>query len=388
MKIPPAVTPSRVDIPVAQVEPGETPVVVEDLDELHPMRSVSVDTDEGTIVVEDGLEEFAPDDTAQEDTPIEPMQLLELSEDAAASARDLPPVEDEPEEKSSLDDPELKSLVQQLVSDDFDEASRARELLRDKAEAAMVHVMKEFPGKLLLEISGPFDLLPPVEQHSALLSLLVDVGQDACAHVADLLEDINPVKRFYATFFMGRILCEKSVGRLSSRLYDRDTKVRLIAIESLQAYRGLLSYDAVLAGLRKRLASDISAQRAIAAALLGNLKDVDAVPLLVGLVKNRDRMVSRAALESLAYITKQDFGSREKKWFKWWNAHKRESRLQWLITGLSSKNRDIRFSSSQELSRITKESFGYYFDSSKSDRQKAIKRWEQWWRDEGRHLRL
>jgi hypothetical protein len=142
----------------------------------------------------------------------------------------------------------------------------------------------------------------------------------------------------------------------------------------------------VLIGLRKRLRSDDADQQAVAAALLGNFKDLDALPLLVGLVKNRNKMVARAAIESLSYITKQDFGTSERKWLKWWKQHKGESRIQWLIAGLGSKNRDVRFSSAQELSRLTDEYFGYYFDSPKAERERAIERWQQWWREKGRRI--
>jgi hypothetical protein len=57
-----------------------------------------------------------------------------------------------------------------------------------------------------------------------------------------------------------------------------------------------------------------------------------------------------------------------------------------LINGLSSKNRDIRYSSVQELSQITGEHFGYHYDSSKEEREQALQRWEQWWEDQGRRM--
>ena len=103
-------------------------------------------------------------------------------------------------------------------------------------------------------------------------------------------------------------------------------------------------------------------------------------------MKSTDRMVARAATESLSFITKQDFGASERKWIKWWKAHKGERRIRWLINGLNSKNRDIRFSSAQELNQITGEHFGYHFDSEKVEREQAVQRWEQWWEEKGRRM--
>ena len=71
---------------------------------------------------------------------------------------------------------------------------------------------------------------------------------------------------------------------------------------------------------------------------------------------------------------------------KWWKAHKGERRLHWLISGQSSKNRDIRYSSVQELNHITNEYFGYYYDSKKEEREQAVHRWEQWWEEKGRRM--
>jgi hypothetical protein len=182
--------------------------------------------------------------------------------------------------------------------------------------------------------------------------------------------------------------CPRYVPLLAKRLYDRDALIRLTAIDVLQTYRKTSAFQKMLADMRARLKNPDPNQQAIAAALLGNFKDRDALPGLSALVKSPHKMVARAAAESLSYITKQDFGTSERKWLKWWKSHKGESRIQWLISGLRSKNRDIRFSSAQELNHITNEYFGYYFDSKKEDREKAVREWELWWQVVGRQMRF
>jgi hypothetical protein len=110
------------------------------------------------------------------------------------------------------------------------------------------------------------------------------------------------------------------------------------------------------------------------------------VPVLIKLVKSSHKMVRHAAIESLIYITKQEFASSQRKWSNWWQRHNTEHRIQWLIEGLRSNNRDIRFSSSQELTQLTGEYFGYYYDSEKKNRQHAILQWEAWWSEKGRRI--
>jgi len=40
------------------------------------------------------------------------------------------------------------------------------------------------------------------------------------------------------------------------------------------------------------------------------------------------------------------------------------------------------------LTQLTGEYFGYYYDSSKSDRERAIRQIEKWWEEKGRQMRF
>jgi len=287
-----------------------------------------------------------------------------------------------------VDSETVERFARDLVAEEPEKSRVARERLIEIGPAALAAVMEHFPGRLLFDASGFQDSVPPVDEHSDLLAYLVAMDTDACEAVAKKLQDADPQVRYFAVSTLGRIRCEKEVDRLAGRLYDRDARVRLAAIEALQNHCSSPAYGNMLKDLRSRLSSDEPDQQAIAAALLGNFKDLEALPALVGLIRTGNEIVALAAEESLKYITKQEFGTNEKKWLKWWTQIKGQSRVQWLIEGLRSKNRDIRFSSAQELNQLTNEYFGYYFDSSKADREKAIKRWMQWWEEKGRSMRF
>jgi len=349
------------------------------------IEGVVVSDDDSQIVVVDDKTEFAP--TAENDL-IEPVPVLSDAEDAPSPEG---PVADEPEEAAAdYKDVSHQEHVERLWEDidgpDREHATRARDALVSIGPPAVGAIMKRFPGRLLFDIRGSYDSVPPVEEHSALLACLVNIGVDAGEAIAEKLDDPDPDIRYYAVKLLGEIYCPRFVPRLAERLYDKDALIRLTAVDSLLTYRKTAAFDKLLADLRSRLKDSDPNQQAIAAALLGNFKDCDALPMLASLVKSGKKMVSRAAIESLSYITKQDFGSSERKWIKWWKTHKGQRRIQWLIAGLSSRNRDIRFSSAQELTKISNEYFGYYFDSSKQDRERAVRRWEKWWEENGRRM--
>ncbi len=411
----PVIEAAALDVPAAPPVREER-VRVEDVEDGLPATVVtSVDTDADVVVV-DTAEDFAPGVARPEEEPgpapvltpghpfpaaVTPLEL----EDALARdpGRTAPPpaaplealevVEVGPPSVSAAppEAPDLEvltGLALQLVGTDREAAVRARAELVRIGPPALAAIMPLFPGRLLFDVRGSHDRIPPLQEHGELLACLVEIGPEACPAVADRLEAPDPLVRYYAVSFLGVVPSARVVGRLAGRLYDRDARVRLTAIEVLGCYRRTPGYEAMLKSLRARLKGEDPDQQAIAAALLGNFRDVESLPDLVMLLGAGARVAARAAAESLAYITKADLGSSERRWLKWWREHKGESRVVWLIDGLRSKNRDIRFSSAQELARLTQETFGYYFDAERSDRERAVRQWERWWEEKGKHQHL
>jgi hypothetical protein len=86
----------------------------------------------------------------------------------------------------------------------------------------------------------------------------------------------------------------------------------------------------------------------------------------------------------LVAITKQDFGSKPKRWATWWKQHEDDERIDWLFEGLSHKTAEIRESAEQELRALTGEYFGYAFDLPRAAREAARARWQSWWTDRQR----
>jgi hypothetical protein len=95
----------------------------------------------------------------------------------------------------------------------------------------------------------------------------------------------------------------------------------------------------------------------------------------------------QAAHAALVAFTKQDLGTKPRRWELWWEKHMDDDRLEWLFEGLSHKTPEIRESAEVELRAITGEYFGYHFDLPRREREDARARWQSWWYETGRARR-
>jgi hypothetical protein len=113
----------------------------------------------------------------------------------------------------------------------------------------------------------------------------------------------------------------------------------------------------------------------------GSTLHKDEVPaLIVRLERGGDVKAAHAALVA---ITKQDFGTKAKRWASWWDKHQDDDRIDWLFEGLSHKAEEIRAAAEQELRALTGEYFGYAFDLPREAREAARARWQAWWKEKG-----
>ena len=118
--------------------------------------------------------------------------------------------------------------------------------------------------------------------------------------------------------------------------------------------------------------------------------DVAKKPLVVNkaeVAKLIGRLYSNEAEKArveLMMITKQDFGTKARRWEAWWAKHKDDDRFEWLFEGLGHKEPRIRASSEDELRKLTGEYFGYHYDLPRREREQARERWQKWWYESGR----
>jgi len=105
------------------------------------------------------------------------------------------------------------------------------------------------------------------------------------------------------------------------------------------------------------------------------------VAKLIARLSGRDGDKAR---EELVRITRQDLGSKAKRWEAWWAKHQDDDRAEWLFEGLAHKEPHIRAACEDELRALTGEYFGYHFDLPRREREQARSRWQAWWYESGR----
>ena len=276
--------------------------------------------------------------------------------------------------------------AQQLIATvirDQDEAKSAADALFALGEKGAEIVVAHLPGPLRLDrhtLRGP---MPPIADHGPLLALLSRFGRAAVKPLMARLDDASLEVRYYATLAAGETHAAEAVPELGQRLSDPDTSVRQAAVQALAGFDASPELRTLTESLRGDLPGPQSIRQRYAAEALGALRDVPSVPRLIELVKHPDSSVVTAARRALIEVTKQDFGTSRWRWRSWWERHRHESRVEWMLEGLAHSEAEVRMSAADELRAMTVESFGYHFDLPKREREEARRRWIDWWRTHG-----
>jgi HEAT repeat protein len=189
--------------------------------------------------------------------------------------------------------------------------------------------------------------------------------------------------RYYVALALGAIGVPEAVPALGQRLFDADAGVRHAAMQALRGLPASTELRTLTESLRGELPGPEIARQRFASEALGALRDVPSVPRLIELVKHADDQVVAAARRALVEITKQDFGTSRWRWRSWWERHRHEPRVEWMLEGLGHSEADVRLSASEELRALSNDYFGYHFDLPKREREEARRRWIEWWRAQG-----
>ncbi|MBI4512096.1 MAG: hypothetical protein HY698_20860 [Deltaproteobacteria bacterium] len=260
-------------------------------------------------------------------------------------------------------------------------ASLAMEEALSRGDEMIAELRRRFPGKLLIDRYQVGGRPIPASQHGPVLALAARLGARATQVLVDHLGSEDREIRYYASLACGETHPPIAVPALVSRLFDADFGVRGAALDALLGYPARL-LDAALEPVRRALHADPAKTRAAAHAL-GQLRDVRSIPDLIDVLE-RDHTTAEEARRGLVQLSKQDFGTRAKKWRAWWEKNRHRSRIEWMLDGLAHSEESVRMSASEELKRLTGEYFGYHYDLPKREREEARQKWLRWWEETGR----
>lgn len=282
------------------------------------------------------------------------------------------------------------ALPPEVLLELVEERGAEMEAAIDEAIARAPEVLpllsQRFPGELSVERYQTSGRPLRAAQYGGLLELVTRMGAGGGELLTSLLvEKLSASSRdvrFYAAVCLLELRPRGAIMALFDRLFDPDFGVRACAIEALQGYP-VRELDAGVARLRQALHSDDAGRVAAAAHAVAELDDRDALIDLISAMRRGERF-AEASRRALMALTKQDFGTNDRRWHKWWDDHRRRHRIEWMIDGLQHKESEIRTSAIADLRRLTGESFGYEPDAAKRDRDIAHRRWLTWWNEAGR----
>jgi hypothetical protein len=303
----------------------------------------------------------------------------------------VPPRDDEARDGDRRDAapsslPDVEGLCLSVERQD-EHAQLSAEALLTIGERGAAAVVARMPGPLRLDRHTLRGRPPPLAEHGPLLAVLARLGRTARASLLSRLGDPSLEVRYYATVALGELRAADVVAPLGARLYDPDAGVRRAAVDALARFDDSSPLRALHEQLRAELPGPDHMRQRYAAEALGVLKDVPSVPRLIELVKHADHAAVVAARKALVEITKQDFGSSRWRWRSWWDRHRDQPRLEWMLEGLAHAEPEVRLSASEELRGISHEYFGYAFDLPKREREDARKKWVDWVRGRGSQSR-
>lgn len=282
---------------------------------------------------------------------------------------------------------DLEHLVQDIAQRGaIPEGATAALLAR--GEAALAALFRHFPGPHGADRGTGASRLPEVAETGPILRLVALFRHSAVPHLLKALESPSVEARFCALLCLGEIVHPEALPRLVRALFDADARVRQGAVKVLRQYRHFVEFREVAEGLRA-LARDPQRdpeRRRVAIGALGELRDADAVPTLVGLLEDPDDAVALSAHRALVVLARQDFARNVPRWAQWWDEARGRHRIEWLIDALLHPDGSVRHEAGEELKRVSGQLFGYYFNLPKREREKAHQRYQEWWLREGAAL--
>ena len=278
-------------------------------------------------------------------------------------------------------DQEFAVLVERLIENGVDDTAEA-ELLR-QGHHAMPAIMARFPGPIMVDRGRFGDAGPRVSDCGPILRLVAGQRKVALPFVVAELGAADPEKRYWATFLLTELPYAEAAPGLVPRLFDDEARTRRAARLAMMAI-AKSAPQAVVDEIAKIAVAPEDGRREAAIAVLGELREPLAVPVLVLVLGERDERYAEASRRALVLITRQDYGTDARQWSSWWSANSPRHRLEWLIDALSHEVSDIRRAAGEELKALTKEYFGFSDDLPPRERERAQQRYRDWWVTEGR----
>lgn len=255
--------------------------------------------------------------------------------------------------------------------------------LVDGGETAVGALIAQFPGP----VCAPARPTTKASECGPILEALAALGSKATPFLTVRTADEDPEVRRWATFLLGEMPGKDSAKAIASRLLDDSIEVRRAALASARRARGDVLTRRTLRAHIEQICRDPNVpieSRCSAVEALADVREHEAIPTLLVLLEGDDRALSRATRWALSVLTRQDFGSDIVAWRAFWQEHRDEDRVEWLIASLDHEQRDIRRAAGEELKAMSNGEVEYDEDQPSSARRLAQAQFREWWKETGK----
>jgi len=270
-------------------------------------------------------------------------------------------------------------LVEQLLRGDESVIDR----LVEGGESAVGALIAEFPGP----VSEPSDASVPASSLGPILKALVALGTKSIPFLTVRTADEDSRVRRWATYLLGELPGKDAARAIAGRLLDDSAEVRRAALISARRARRDVLTRRTLRSQMEELCRDKSLSmeaRCSAIEALADIREHEAIPTLLQLLDDKEPPLVRASRWALSVLMRQDFGTDNNAWRKFWRENRDQDRVEWLIASLDHAQRDLRRAANEELKSLAGRDFGFDEDSPEAARRLAQAEVRKWWISEGK----
>lgn len=220
------------------------------------------------------------------------------------------------------------------------------------------------------------------ERFDRIVTLCQQIGDPIVFRLLQILErEEHTQQRMQALLLLGLWLPPRAIAPLLQRLFsEKEPVIQKMVRNNLRGYRKRSEFSKLLQFLRENLRSKDLHRLQKATFFLGDLRIIEAIPDLVGLLNHESPQVRESALIALRNLTLQDFGANPQGWQQWHQANTQRDRKHWVVDALNHPEKAIRHLAKEELRAEFGDDFGYNPKATAPEReavQKLAKLWLQ-----------
>lgn len=279
---------------------------------------------------------------------------------------------------------DTEDLVARLASGDASAADRLVQI----GAAAVPGLVGAFPGPITSELRRTSGEGPArASDCGPILKVLARIGPKAAGVLAVRSNDKDSVTRAWATRLLGEMPCLDAARAVTRRFVDDDAEVRRAALAAGRMLQAHPATGVVLASTLSEMLLDSTRQdrlQHMVIEAIADLREARAVPALATLLATGSPEIQRSAHWALVVLARTDYADNAAAWDEWWRVNSSRHRIEWLIDALMHESQEIRRAAGDELKSLTKEYFGYYDDLPARERERAQKRYRDWWDSKGK----